>query len=164
MLKERGADPAGRREAARQAASGMPSDWTPVPPLSLQAGAEPAPGLSSDGEQGRSADRQKDHDRFQSGGLMGAAAGSSAGAAAAAMIQATRASGVLVRLEPRDFQELVRRQPDPLVVHATGGVFRTHHQYLIPYRGLAFYTKSGTPMDLPRGAEVVEAARIWMPG
>jgi hypothetical protein len=31
------------------------------------------------------------------------------------------------------------------------------------YKGLAFFTKSNTPLDLPAGAEVVTADRIWIP-
>src|ERR1700722_2039119 len=30
--------------------------------------------------------------------------------------------------------------------------------------GIAFFTKSGTPLPLPGGAELVTAGRIWVPG
>jgi hypothetical protein len=88
----------------------------------------------------------------------------SAGAAAAAVVQAVKASGVIVRVEPAEFLEVVRRQPGPLVVHATGGLFSTNYQYLTSYKGLAFFTKSPAPLDLPAGAEVVQAQSIWVPG
>ena len=88
-----------------------------------------------------------------------------AGAAAAAMIQATKASGVIVRVEPDEFLDLLERQEEaPLVVHATGGFFSTNHQYLTSYKGLAFFTKSGAPIHLPEDTEIVEARRIWIPG
>jgi len=32
------------------------------------------------------------------------------------------------------------------------------------YKGLAFFTKSDTPLPLPTGAEIVNAGRIWNPG
>ena len=55
------------------------------------------------------------------------------------------------------------RMQDPLVVIAQGGMFSVNYQYLMSYKGLAFYTKSDTPMDLPAGAEVVMSERIWIP-
>jgi len=50
-----------------------------------------------------------------------------AAAAAAAVIQAVKASGVLVRVPPQSFADLVARSRAPLVVHAPGGVFATKH-------------------------------------
>jgi hypothetical protein len=90
----------------------------------------------------------------------------SAGAAAAgaAAVQAIKASGVIVHVEPDEFLGILRRQPGLLVVHATGGVFRTNYQYLTGYKGLAFFTKSPDPLDLPSGTELIQAKRIWVPG
>jgi hypothetical protein len=86
-----------------------------------------------------------------------------AAAAAAAIIQAIKASGVLVRVEPAEFLKIVGRTPDPLVVTATGGVFSKNYRYLTSYKGLAFYTKSSDPLPLPADAEVVAAQGIWTP-
>ena len=95
----------------------------------------------------------------------GAAGASGAGAAAAAAIaQAVKASGVIVRVEPRDFLGILQRQEKPLVVHATGGFFNTNYQYLTSYKGLAFFTKSDIPINLPGGTELVQAKKIWIPG
>ena len=44
-------------------------------------------------------------------------------AAAAAIANAIKASGVLLRLDPTEFLKIVGRAPDPLVVTATGGLF-----------------------------------------
>lgn len=93
-----------------------------------------------------------------------AAGGAGAAAAAAAIAQAIKASGVLVRLEPAEFQKIVGRTADPLVVTTTGGVFSRNYQYLMSYKGLAFFTKSAQPINLPPGAEIVAAGRIWLPG
>jgi hypothetical protein len=90
-------------------------------------------------------------------------AGGASGAAAAAIAQATKASGVIVRVEPRDFLHILERQQRPLVVHATGGFFSTNYQYLTSYKGLAFFCKSETPMNLPRDTELVLSKRIWIP-
>lgn len=89
----------------------------------------------------------------------------SAGAAAAAAIaQATKASGVIVCVEPGDFLRILERQDGLLIVHAIGGFFSTNHQYLTSYKGLVFFTKSAIPISLPRGTEVVQAGKIWIPG
>src|SRR5687767_77785 len=49
---------------------------------------------------------------------------------AAAIANAIRASGVVVRVEPQDFVNILRRTEKPLVVYAQGGFFSTNHQYL----------------------------------
>jgi ABC-type transport system substrate-binding protein len=90
-------------------------------------------------------------------------AGAGAAAAAAAIAQAIKASGAIVRVEPNDFLSILQRQQSPLVVHATGGIFRTNYQYLASYNGLAFYTKSADPLDLPAATELVLAKSIWIP-
>jgi hypothetical protein len=96
-----------------------------------------------------------------SGGGGGAAAGA---AAAAAIANAIKASGVLVRLEPDEFQKIARRVERPLVIYSQGWFFAKKHRYLISYKGFAFFTKSVEPLDLPSGAELVTAQKIWIPG
>jgi hypothetical protein len=98
-------------------------------------------------------------------GFMSAgAATAGAAAAGAAIAQAIKASGVIVRVEPDDFFGILRRQQGALVVHAIGGFFSTNYQYLTSYKGLAFFTKSSTPLDLPSGTELVQAKKLWIPG
>ena len=91
------------------------------------------------------------------------AAGAAAGAAAA-IAKAIKASGVLIRVEPEEFSKLLNRAKDPLIVVAEGGIFGKNYQYLMSYKGLTFFTKSGAPLPLPGGAELVNAGRIWTPG
>jgi hypothetical protein len=87
-----------------------------------------------------------------------------AGAAAhMAMMNALKASGVVVRMEPADFMALLDRMEEPLVVVGQGGVFRKHAQYLTTYRGLAFFTKSSQALVLPRRAEIVTVRSISVP-
>jgi len=93
--------------------------------------------------------------------MSGAAAGATA-AAAAAVANAIRASGVLVHLEPREWSRFLATVTTPLVIHAPSGFLRPH-AYLFATRGLAFYTKTPVPLELPAGVEVIEAARIWVP-
>ncbi len=94
----------------------------------------------------------------------GAGAAGAAGAAAAAVAQAIKASGAIVRVEPADFLTILHRQKEPLVVQATGGFFSTKYLYLSSYKGLAFFTKSSEPLQLPGGCEVIQAQNIWIPG
>jgi hypothetical protein len=91
---------------------------------------------------------------------MGAAVGA---AIAAAIAKAIKANGILVRVEPADFQSLVLKVKDPLVVYAEGGIFSTSYQYLVSYKGFAFFTKSASPLILPSGVETILAKKIWIP-
>lgn len=86
-----------------------------------------------------------------------------AAAAAAAIANATKASGVIVKVSPDNFSSILGRVERPLVVHATGGLFSTHYKYLTSYKGLAFFTKSAVPLALPVGTELVNAQSIWIP-
>jgi len=85
-------------------------------------------------------------------------------AALAAIAQAIRASGVLVRVSPDDFQKILRKVEQPLVIQAAGSsFFNTKKQYLTSYKGFAFFTKSATEIILPAGTETIVAKKIWMP-
>jgi hypothetical protein len=77
--------------------------------------------------------------------------------------QGVRASGLLVRLEPEEFSKVLLRMKEPLVVVVEGGIFSTHYHYLTSYKGLPFYTKSDRQLQLPAGAEVINAGSISIP-
>jgi hypothetical protein len=91
-----------------------------------------------------------------------AAAG--AAAVAAAIANAIKASGVVVRVDSVNFQTILRKIEKPLVIYAEGGLFKTSYQYLVSYRGFAFYTKSSAPILLPTGTETITTKSIWIPG
>jgi hypothetical protein len=78
-----------------------------------------------------------------------------AAAAAAAIAQAIKASGVLVRVEPAQFEAIVGRTRAPLVVTATGGLFTTNYQYLTAKRDSRF---SRSPLRLITSP----APRSWL--
>ncbi|MFX1538671.1 MAG: hypothetical protein ACFFDI_31170 [Promethearchaeota archaeon] len=94
----------------------------------------------------------------------GAIAGGGAAAAAAALAQAVKASGAIVRVETADFETILKKTDDPLIVFCEGGIFSKKYQYLMGYKGLVFYTKSAMPLNLPRNADVIKSKRIWIPG
>jgi hypothetical protein len=85
-------------------------------------------------------------------------------AAAAAIANAIKASGVIVRVESADFENILNKAENPLVVCAQGGFFSTNYQYLMSYKGLAFYCKSATPLTLSAKIETINAKKIWIPG
>ena len=86
-----------------------------------------------------------------------------AAAAAAAIANAIKANGVLVRVAPADFQTILRKVEKPLVIYARGGFFSTNHQYLVSYKGFAFFTKTSEPFLLPSEIETIVARKIWIP-
>jgi hypothetical protein len=85
-------------------------------------------------------------------------------ARAAAIAQAIKASGAIVRIEPQGFQSILSKTDSPLVVLAEGGFLRKEFQYLTAYKGLIFFTKSPTLLQLPGDVELVTAKKIWIPG
>lgn len=87
-----------------------------------------------------------------------------AGAHAAAIANAIKASGAIVRVAPEVFDMLVARMDTPLVVMAEKSLFSGGYRYLTSYKGLVFFARSPTPLHLPGGAEVVLAQSIWIPG
>ena len=91
------------------------------------------------------------------------AAGGAAVAAAAAIANAIKASGVVVRVAPAAFQTILRKVEKPLVICAEGGFFSTNYQYLVSYKGFGFFTKSPEPILLPSEVETIIAAKIWLP-
>lgn len=97
-----------------------------------------------------------------SNGAGGGAAGAAAAAAAAA--QAIKAAGAIVSVEPADFSKILSKSDSPLVVFAEGGIFKPNYQYVTGYKGLVFYTKSLSPLQLPGSAEIIHSKRIWIPG
>ncbi len=82
----------------------------------------------------------------------------------AAIVNAIKASGVLINVEFTEFYKILERNSQGLVVYTVGGVFSKNHQYLTSYKGLTFYTKSPEPLMLPSKCEIVHAKRIWIPG
>lgn len=98
---------------------------------------------------------------MSNGAVVGATAATSA---AAAIAQAVKASGVIVRVEPESFSTIISKSESPLIVMAEGGVFSKNYQYLTSYKGLAFYTKTSQQIEFPNRTELIYAQKIWIPG
>jgi hypothetical protein len=84
-------------------------------------------------------------------------------AAIAYAVQAIKASGTIVRLDPTGFEEILRKSDSPLVVAAEGWLFGKTYEYLTSYKGLCFYARCKEPLQLPGRAEIVQAQKIWVP-
>ena len=87
----------------------------------------------------------------------------SAAAAHAAIANAIKASGVVVRVEAGDFMTVLKRLDAPLVVTGRGGVFKKHFQYLTSYKGLAFFTTSESQLVFSHRVEIIQAKKISIP-
>ena len=93
----------------------------------------------------------------------GAIIAAGGGGAVAAIAQAIKASGAIVKVEPLDFLALLEQVEKPLIVYSEGGFISKTYQYLMGYKGLVFFTKSRTPLMLPDKIEIVVAKKIWIP-
>ena len=86
------------------------------------------------------------------------------GAAIAAVIaNAIKASGVVVKVRPEDFVNIIRRVEKPLVIYSAPGFFSRGHKYLTSYKGFAFFTQTPEPIRFASGVETVIADKIWIP-
>jgi GGDEF domain-containing protein len=90
--------------------------------------------------------------------------GAEAAAIAAMIANAVKASGTVIRIEPDEFVKILKKVDAPLVIYAEGGMISTNYQYMVSYKGFAFYCKADDPIELPKKAEVVVADKIWIPG
>jgi len=95
------------------------------------------------------------------GAVIGGATGATA---AAAIAQAIKASGAIVRVEPTDFMAILDKVENPLLVYSESKFFSTKYHYLTAYKGLVFYTKSATSLMLRPSVEIIRAKSIWIPG
>jgi len=94
----------------------------------------------------------------------GSAGAGAAAAAAAALAEAVKASGAIIKMKPDDLNKILNKVDDPLVVQAISGWRKKKYQYLTSYKGLIFYTTAPNRLNLPSGAELIAAEKIWIPG
>jgi hypothetical protein len=85
-------------------------------------------------------------------------------AAAAAIAQAIKASGVIVRVSEEDFANILSKTERPLVICSMGGLFSKKYRYMTSYKGFAFFTKCSAPFMFPPKVETIVAGKIWIPG
>jgi hypothetical protein len=89
--------------------------------------------------------------------------GESGAAAQAARINAIKASGVLVKVEIKDFMTVLGMSQKPLIVFTDKSFWSRNYKYLTSYKGLAFYTKSAERLNLPGDSEIIACQSIYIP-
>lgn len=94
---------------------------------------------------------------------MSAAAGGAA-AAHQVIVNAIRSFGVICTVDADEFQSVLKRSDQPLVLTSTGGLFVTQYLYLTSYKGIAFYCRAKEPLELPNDAEIVQVNSLMVPG
>ena len=74
-------------------------------------------------------------------------AGDIAATVGGAVINAIKAMGMILTVDPEDFLNVLNK----------------HHQYLTSYKGLAFFTKSQEKLPMPLKTELITVKKILMP-
>ena len=87
----------------------------------------------------------------------------STGAYIVAVSNAIKACGSIIRIDEQAFTDLIAKMKEPLIVTTSGGVFSGKNKYLTSYKGLTFFCKTKTAIDLPNDAEVIKAQKITIP-
>ena len=93
-----------------------------------------------------------------------AAAGAGGAAAAAAIANAIKACGAIVWVEPEEFEAVLARREDPLVVVSGPKWWTKKYRYLTAYKGLVFYTKTDVPFTFEGDFELINATSVSVPG
>lgn len=78
-------------------------------------------------------------------------------------MHAIKACGSIISIAEIEFQAIVARSENPLVVWASGGFFSTSYKYLTSYRGLTFFCKSKSEITFPQNVELINAKKISIP-
>jgi hypothetical protein len=84
-------------------------------------------------------------------------------AARAAIANAIKASGAIVRAENKGFLTVVQKTEKPLVVMTCKSFWSPNYKYITGYRGLVFFTKSKEMLNLPGDAEFISCREINIP-
>ena len=93
---------------------------------------------------------------------MSAATG--AGAAQAAIQQAIKASGAIIRIDNSEFSRLISKIESGLVVESVTRFFGAEYfKYSTSYLGFVFYCKSNEKISVPSRLEKINAKSMWFP-
>jgi len=85
-------------------------------------------------------------------------------AAQAAIQEAIKASGAIVKIAPNEFSNLISKMDDGIVIEkGDKGFFDSGYKYSTSYKGFIFYCKSRNQITIPSRLEKIKANRIWVP-
>lgn len=88
---------------------------------------------------------------------------SGAAAAQAAIQNAIKASGAIVRIEENDFRKLISAMDSGLVIEKPSGGFLSTYKYSTSYKGFIFYCKAKEQIIIPGRLEKITARHMWVP-
>lgn len=86
-----------------------------------------------------------------------------AAAAQAAIQNAIKASGAIVKIDEESFRNLINKMDNGLVIEKLGGSFLSSYKYSTSYKGFIFYCRSKEPISVPGRLEKITAKQIWVP-
>jgi hypothetical protein len=88
----------------------------------------------------------------------------SAAAAKAAIQEAIKASGAIVRIENTDFSRLISKMETGLVIESVSRFFgKEYYKYSTSYLGFVFYCKSNEKISISSRLEKINAKNMWFP-
>lgn len=85
-----------------------------------------------------------------------------AGFVAVQAMNANKAMGSIITVEPEQFLDILGKTEKPLVVHSPSGIL-TKNKYITSYKGLVFFTKTKDQLLIPAAAEIINAKKISVP-
>lgn len=77
--------------------------------------------------------------------------------------QAIKMNGVFVQITTSDFQNLLNKNENLMVVVSKTGLFTTQYLHLTSYKGLVFYCKAKEPLSISYRHEVIQASSVFLP-
>ncbi|MBX2962941.1 MAG: hypothetical protein KF687_10540 [Cyclobacteriaceae bacterium] len=77
--------------------------------------------------------------------------------------QAQRMNGAFIRIDIRDFQNILHKAEGLLVVESKTGIFASTHLYLTSYKGFIVYCKSKEQLSIPDKHEKIYAPAVSLP-
>lgn len=83
---------------------------------------------------------------------------------AAQIQQAQKMNGVFVKIEPKEFQNMLNKQEGLMVIMTKAGLFTDVFIYLTSYKGFVFYCKSKEQLTLPNNKhEMMYSTHVTLP-
>ncbi len=73
---------------------------------------------------------------------------------------ADSATGPIITMEPEEFDKVIQKLQDLLVIYAKGGFMQAKYKYLFSHKGLYFFTKSNEPLSFPSSTQFIFAKKI----
>lgn len=77
--------------------------------------------------------------------------------------QGQKMNGVFVKIEPKDFQDMLNKQEGLMVIMTKTGIFTDVYIYLTSYKGFVFYCKSEKQLTLPNKHEMMHSKQVTLP-